>query len=505
MAATNSLEPLPKTQDNCCMKQRYVLGIMGFLALANGYIQRFCLSLAITEMVNVHHKGKIDPNSCPYDNAETSANFTKKYLSSAEFDWEEQTQGMILSAFFWGYVLTQLPGGLLAERVGGKQVLGLGLLISTICTLITPLAAHQGASYLIVTRFILGLGQGPLYPSLNVMLAQWAPVQERGRLGALVFAGAQIGNVISMAVGGLLIRYMGGWTSVFYVFGTSGLIWFFLWQFLCYSDPSSHPFISQSEKEFLLSKSVGQLKKRAELPPTPWRSIMTSVPLWGLIIAQIGHDWGLFTIITDLPKYMKSVMHFSIAQNGFLSAAPYMVMWIAAITSGWIVDWLINVKQYPVTCVRKTFITIASVGPAFGILAATYAGCDKVLVATFFTVGMGLMGAFVPSLKVNALDLSPNYAGTTLALVGGIGAISGIITPYLVGVLTPNSTLLEWRLVFWIAVIVLVATNLVYLFTGSGEVQPWNNPLEMEESNAKKRTCSDSQTKDDVSKMKSRM
>ena len=51
-----------------------------------------------------------------------------------------------------------------------------------------------------------------------------------------------------------------------------------------------------------------------ELPPTPWKGILTSVPLWGLIIAQIGHDWGLFTIITDLPKYMKSVMHFSIAQ-----------------------------------------------------------------------------------------------------------------------------------------------------------------------------------------------
>lgn len=84
------------------------------------------------------------------------------------------------------------------------------------------------------------------------------------------------------------------------------------------------------------------------------------------------------------------------------------------------------------------FFFTASIGPGVGILAATYAGCDKVMVALFFTLGMGLMGAFVPSLKVNALDLSPNYAGTTLALVGGIGAISGIITPYLVGVLTPN-------------------------------------------------------------------
>ncbi|XP_075225441.1 putative inorganic phosphate cotransporter isoform X2 [Lycorma delicatula] len=470
--------------ESCWIRQRYVLGIMGFLGLANGYIQRFCLSLAITEMVLGHHKGKTDPHSCPAEYQ--SSNVTKTLISSAEFDWSEPTQGIILSAFFWGYVITQVPGGLLSERVGGKQVLGLGLLISTICTLITPFAAHQGSEWLVAVRFVLGLGQGPIYPSINVMLAQWAPPQERGRLGALVFAGAQIGNVLSMALGGILMRYLGGWTSVFYVFGSAGLVWFLVWQFTCYSDPASHPFISEAEKNFLLSQSVGQLKKREDLPPTPWKSILTSVPLWGLIIAQIGHDWGLFTIITDLPKYMKSVMHFSIAQNGFLSAAPYLVMWIAALISGWIVDWLINVKQYSVTFVRKLFITIASVGPGLGILAATYSGCDKVLVALFFTSGMGLMGAFVPSLKVNALDLSPNYAGTTLALVGGIGAISGIITPYLVGILTPNSTLLEWRRVFWIAVLVLSATNIVYLFLGSAEIQPWNNPNNLKSDDKKK-------------------
>lgn len=91
----------------------------------------------------------------------------------------------------------------------------------------------------------------------------------------------------------------------------------------------------------------------------------------------------------------------------------------------------------------------ASVGPAIGILAASYSGCDKVMVASFFTLGMGLMGAFVPSLKVNALDLSPNYAGTLMALVAGIGAISGIITPYLVGLLTPNVSILKISLLFF--------------------------------------------------------
>lgn len=54
-----------------------------------------------------------------------------------------------------------------------------------------------------------------------------------------------------------------------------------------------------------------------DLAPTPWKAIALSVPLWGLIIGQIGHDWALFTIQTDLPKYMKSVMHFTVAQVSF--------------------------------------------------------------------------------------------------------------------------------------------------------------------------------------------
>lgn len=76
-----------------------------------------------------------------------------------EFDWDEQTQGYILSAFFWGYVLTHLPGGLLAERFGGKQTLGLGILCTSVLTVATPFAARAGPWWLIAVRFIEGLGE----------------------------------------------------------------------------------------------------------------------------------------------------------------------------------------------------------------------------------------------------------------------------------------------------------------------------------------------------------
>lgn len=457
------------------IQQRYVLSLMGFMALALGYVQRFCLSLAITEMaqqgIDLTENKRLG-TICPIDPISiNSTHFPSKKL---EFDWDERTQGLVLSSFFWGYIITQMPGGMLADKYGGKATLGLGMLLSSLSTIITPLVARMyGPVALVILRVIIGLSQGPLYPAMSRLLASWVPIEERGRLGSLVFAGAQVGNVAAMQLGGFLIRITNSWTSVFYIFGLFGIIWLVLWFVLVYNHPNRHPFISGKEKIFL-NRVISTVDPEDGKLTIPWRQMFTSAPVWGLIIVQIGHDWGLFTIITDLPKYMKSVLHFSVVQNGLLSGLPYIVMWMVAMGSGFIVDSMAKSKYFTVTCVRKTFVTIASVGPALGIVAASYSECDKVWAVTSFTVGMGLMGTFVPSLKVNALDLSPNFSGTLMALVGTIGCMSGVIAPYIVGIMVPNSTMEEWRDVFWLSAAILIATNLVFLQFGSGDVQPWN-------------------------------
>lgn len=75
-------------------------------------------------------------------------------------------------------------------------------------------------------RFYL---QGTTFPALNAMLARWAPVSERGRMGSLVFGGAQIGNIAGTYVSGLVMKESGDWESVFYLFGSVGILWFILW------------------------------------------------------------------------------------------------------------------------------------------------------------------------------------------------------------------------------------------------------------------------------------
>uniref|UniRef100_A0A224XBP6 Putative inorganic phosphate cotransporter n=1 Tax=Panstrongylus lignarius TaxID=156445 RepID=A0A224XBP6_9HEMI len=460
-----------------CPPQRYVMSILCFAGLALTYIMRFCIGLVITEMVvpiHIARPGYHDPDACPI----VSNSTTHPDKEGGEFQWSESTQGLILSSFFWGYVITQVPGGILADKFGGKLILGIGLAVSSIGTIITPLVARLGGSPGFITvRVLMGLGQGVIYPSLHVLAAKWVPTEERGRLGCFIFAGANFGNVISMSLTGLILgQFHGGWPVVFYVYGTLGLGWLCLWYFFAYSSPLEHPSLSDHEAKYLREYSQSVNIDEALRDSTPWRSILTSLPLWALIIGQIGHDWGLFTIITDLPKYMKSVMHFTITENGLLLSLPYLLMWIVAILSGYLVDWMLRKKFFGRTTTRKIFTTLASAGPALGIVGATYAGCNRSAATASFIVGMGFMGFFYPSLKVNALDLSPNFAGTLSALVMGIGAVSGILTPYLVGILTPESTLKQWRLVFWISVGVLIVTNIIYVIAGSGEVQSWNNP-----------------------------
>ncbi|XP_046751246.1 putative inorganic phosphate cotransporter isoform X2 [Diprion similis] len=468
------------------IQQRWVFAVMGFFGIMNAYTMRTCLSLAITEMVNKTknvHAVISDDFVCPSSNATSVTNSPK-----GTYDWDESLQGLILSSFYWGYVLTHIPGGVMSEKFGGKYSLGLGILSTGILTLLTPVAVESGgAPALIVLRFFMGLGEGTTFPAVNALLAQWTPPSERSKIGAMVFAGAQIGTVVANALSGVLLRYSPlGWRSVFYVFGSLGVAWFVVFGVVCYSNPDEHPFISDKEKKYLHEAMAAHTHRR--IPPTPWRHILTSGPLWALVITQIGHDWGFFTMVTDLPKYMSSVLKFSIASNGLLTALPYLCMWFVSIASSWLADWMINSGLTSRGTTRKLFTTVASIGPAIFLVAASYAGCDSVLVVVLFTVGMALMGTFYPGMKVNALDLSPNYSGTLMGLVNGIGALSGIVTPYLVGVLTPHQTVSEWRLVFWIVAAIFVVTNLVYVFLASGDVQFWNDPEFLAKEQAERNT-----------------
>jgi ACS family sodium-dependent inorganic phosphate cotransporter len=114
-------------QGFCGIPAWRILTYMTSLAMANAYTMRLCLSTTLTEMVGRSGgKNNIGEEVCPSDDLGGSASDEK----GPYHHWDEQYQGLILSSFYFGYVVTHIPGGILSEKYGGKWPLAIGLLIS---------------------------------------------------------------------------------------------------------------------------------------------------------------------------------------------------------------------------------------------------------------------------------------------------------------------------------------------------------------------------------------
>jgi len=151
--------------------------------------------------------------------------------------WSRQTQSLVVMAFYAGYMITHIPGGRLAERYGGKWVLGSAILTSAVLTLLTPAAVRRGGPYVLVgVRLLVGLCEGPCFPAVCALLAQWVPEQERGLLASCVLSGGEIGITMVQLVSGLVMAEQ-DWPVVFYLVGGGAVAWFL--GFVSFSHPFS--------------------------------------------------------------------------------------------------------------------------------------------------------------------------------------------------------------------------------------------------------------------------
>ncbi|KDO66840.1 hypothetical protein CISIN_1g010343mg [Citrus sinensis] len=224
---------------------------------------------------------------------------------SAEFNWNPATVGLIQSSFFWGYLLTQIAGGIWADTVGGKAVLGFGVVWWSIATALTPVAAKLGLPFLLVVRVFMGIGEGVAMPAMNNILSKWVPVAERSRSLALVYSGMYLGSVTGLAFSPFLIHRF-GWPSVFYSFGSLGTVWFTVWLSKAHSSPAEDPQLRPAEKKLIVSSCAS----KEPVKTIPWGLILSKPPVWALIVSHFCHNWGTFILLTWMPTYYNQVSSF---------------------------------------------------------------------------------------------------------------------------------------------------------------------------------------------------
>ncbi|KAL0911036.1 hypothetical protein M5K25_019139 [Dendrobium thyrsiflorum] len=382
----------------------------------------------------------------------------------------QSSKGLILSTFYYGYVLSQIPGGWAAQSLGGRRILLLAFLLwSSICALV-PLDPNQ-VVILVISRLLVGAAQGFIFPCIHTILAQWVPAHERSRSVSLTTSGMYLGAAAAMLLLPGLVKLQGP-QSVFLVEAALGITWCILW-FKFASDPpySNNP----KARELPLTKS----KEKGSLPhlsKIPWRKMIFSLPVWAIVVNNFTFHYALYVLMNWLPTYFELGLQLSLQEMGSSKMLPYLNMFIFSNMGGVVADHLITRRILSVTQTRKL---LNSVGFVISALALFFLPLFKTSSGTVLcsSVSLGFLALGRAGFAVNHLDIAPGYAGIVMGVSNTAGTLAGIIGVGLTGrileIAKVNDRHLSspesWKPVFFIPAYLCIFSSLIFLIFSRGE------------------------------------
>jgi len=310
---------------------------------------------------------------------------------SSEYGLGNQRLGWIFSAFLIGYAGFQVPAGWLASRFGPRLVITLGVVwwgVATALTTLIPPGISQAVVLLIGIRFLLGAGEAVIYPAANQFVARWVPVQERGFINGLIFAGVGAGSGLTPPLLAWFILHH-GWRSAFWFSAVIGVIAGGVWWWFARDTPEEDPKVSASELH-LIREGIAESAAPAGSAHTAisWGAILRRRDLPALIICYFGFGYTAWIFFSWFFLYMAQVRGFNLKASALFSMLPFLSMTIGCLAGGALSDRLTR---------------------AYGLRTGR---CGLASVAFFFTAVFLVLGSRVQS---------PQLAGVILA--GGAGAL----------------------------------------------------------------------------------
>ncbi|XP_060523968.1 putative inorganic phosphate cotransporter [Cylas formicarius] len=433
---------------------RHIQVSLMFVCMSVAFAMRTNLSIAIVAMTD---------------------NTTSPNPDVPAYDWDNTS--VILSSFFWGYIVLQVLAGYLGKTYGPKYFLLGSYVINTICFTMIPLAADSlGSMGVIICRIGQGLSQGFLWPSTHNLLGRWAPTEERSRLSIIVYSGVTFGTILSSIVTGYVSSSWMGWPLSFYLFGALGVSWCIMWLFFGHSSPAAHPGISKEEQRYI-ELSLGQQHDSEGSPP--WMKIFMCIHFWAIVVANIGNAWGYNMLITEIPTYLTKVMKFDIKSNGVVNAIPPAVGMVSGIAFGQFADFLSEKKKLTTLNARRIFHVFGCYGQAICLVVLGFITKDQaylsilLLAIAYICYASTLCGA-----SINHIDLSPRFSGIMQGFSNGVSQSIAIFSPLMVNFVVKDQTDgSSWKIIFFVAAGVYVITSTLYAIFASASRQSWDSPM----------------------------
>ncbi|KAL5991594.1 putative anion transporter 7 [Asimina triloba] len=399
---------------------------------------------------------------------------------------DQSSKGLILSTYYYGYAISQIPGGWVAQLIGGRRVLLLSFVLwSTACALV-PLDPKR-VLHLVFARLVVGVAQGCIFPSIHTVLARWIPPYERSRSVSVTMSGMYFGAAAGMLFLPSLVKYKGP-RSVFLAEAALGAFWSLLW-FKYASDPSqldqqkataagfaetSLPVTNSKENKGVFQKT--KVENRGHIAEIPWKRIIFSWPIWAIIVNNFTFHYALYVLMNWLPTYFEQGLQLRLQDMGSTKMLPYLNMFVFSNIGGVVADYLITRRIFSVTRTRKSLNTIGFLIAALALVALPIFRTSTGAVVCS-SVSLGFLALGRAGFAVNHMDVAPRYAGIVMGISNTAGTLAGIVGVGLTGWILESaktahndlSSQESWKPVFYIPGVLCVFSSVVFLAFSTGE------------------------------------
>lgn len=409
-------------------RYRWVLIFWIFLVSAVAYLDRVNLSIAKRAITNQFH------------------------LDNTRLGW-------VFTAFLLGYAFFQAPAGRLADRIGPRLIIMLGVIwwgIFTVLITLIPSDLPGLLPMLMAIRFCLGIGEAVVYPASNSVVARWVPSSERGIANGLIFAGVGFGAGVTSPLVNYIVTHQ-GWRAAFWVSAVIGLVAGVVWYLLARDTPAQHPWVSQEERT-LIENGLPRSQPRGE--KLSWSYILSLPDLWAVTFSYFAYGYAAQIFFNWFFSYLSDVRGLDLKQSSYYTMLPFIAMSIGSIVGGIISDRL--TKAYG-TRVGRCGIAVVGIGLSAVFIALGTQAASPQLASLILAGGAGSLYLSQSSFWSVSADIGGKSAGSVSGFMNMGGQLGGALTASLTPVIAQQ---FGWSASFLVAAALCAAGAVAWLFVG---------------------------------------
>jgi MFS transporter, ACS family, glucarate transporter len=352
---------------------------------------------------------------------------------SREYGLGDQRLGWIFSAFLIGYAGFQLPAGWLAARFGPRKILTLGVLwwgVATALTALLPTGIAHAVLLLVAIRFALGAGEAVIYPAANQFVARWVPLQERGFINGLIFAGVGAGSGLTPPLLTWFITHQ-GWRAAFWFSAIVGVVAGAVWWFASRDTPEEHPAVSPAELRYIRNgltdlAPISAVPEGSSAPARiSWAAIFRRRDLPALMMGYFSFGYIAWIFFSWFFIYMAQVRGFDLKSSARYAMLPFLSMTICCLVGGAVSDRL--TRRYGLRIGRCTLASVALVITAVFLVLGSQVHSPQ-LAGVILAGGAGALYLSQSSFWSVSIDIAGRSSGVFSSMVNMGGQIGGAVT-----------------------------------------------------------------------------